>query len=701
MNEELALAEYSRELAARVTEKALEFSDEGSDVSTTAFREDAFTEVVIELLEDMGQVPGIEFCYFDQRIGRYAAKVNGWSVDEEAGQVDLVTTLYRNAPEFESVPASDVKDAAKRAVRVVAEADRGIHQEMEPASPAFDMMQRLHQVRDQIARVRVVVLTDGLARDTGEIDHDVDLDVGHDVWDLRRLFRVESSGLPYEPIEIDVERRIGRPLPCIAAPNDGADYETYLAVIPGELLYSLYHEFGPRLLELNVRSFLQARGKVNRGIRDTLKDEPARFLAYNNGISITAEELDIAENGLEGRGIRRIVGLQVVNGGQTVASIHRAKDRDRLDLSRVAVQAKITVVRPDQVDSLVPQISRYSNTQNRVNEADFSANHPFHVRIQQLSETVWAPGEQHRWFYERARGQYQVAKSRQATTTARKRHFEQRTPSQQRFDKVLLAKYANAWDQLPHMVGRGSQKNFVAFMQGLARQHRHDWEPDAEYYKHLIAKAIIYKRAEKIARMLKLPAYRANAMAYTVAMISFRTAGRVDLEAVWNRQDCSQALADTMFDWMPVIWNEIQRSAGDRNVTEWAKKEECWRHMQTLDLGVPHELEQELAEGQPLPTVGDAAGRKGQGLTAEDRENIARVMQVPTEDWVHLSGWGSRTRHLAPWQIGITTTLATYAATRWSKVPSKKQAKQGVEILRVAEEMQGWDESDDLHSSAG
>lgn len=694
MNEEIDLAEYARELAARVTEKAVEFSDEGSDVSTTAFREDAFTEVVLELLEDMGQVPSMELCYFDQRIGRYAAKVNGWSVDEENGQVDLVTTLYRNARDLESVPAGELKEAARRAARVVAEAHRGIHREMEPASPAFDMMQRLYRVRDQVARVRVVVLTDGLARDTGEMEHDIDLEVTHDVWDLRRLFRVESSGLPYEPIEIDIQRRLGRLLPCLPAPKNGSDYETFLAIIPGELLYSLYHEFGPRLLELNVRSFLQARGKVNRGIRDTLKDEPARFLAYNNGISITAEKVDVVRNGQDGEGIRRIVGLQVVNGGQTVASIHRAKDRDRQDLSNVSVQAKITVVSTDQIDSLVPQISRYSNTQNRVNEADFSANHPFHVRIQQLSETVWAPGEQHRWFYERARGQYQVAKSRQATTAARKRHFEETTPSQQRFDKVLLAKYVNAWDQLPHIVGRGSQKNFVAFMQGLAKEHRHDWEPDTEYYKRLIAKAIIYKRAEKIARMLKLPAYRANAVAYTVAMISFRTAGRVDLEELWNLQDCSQALADTMYDWMPVIWNEIQLSAGDRNVTEWAKKEECWRHMQTLDLAVPPELEQELAEGQPLPTVGDAAGQRGQGLTAEDRENIARVMQVPTEDWVHLSGWGSRTDHLAPWQIGIATTLATYAATRWSKVPSKKQAKQAVEILRVAETKQAWQERD-------
>lgn len=361
-----------------------------------------------------------------------------------------------------------------------------------------------------------------------------------------------------------------------------------------------------------------------------------------------------------------------------------------MDLSRVLVQAKLTQVQPELIEELVPQISRYANTQNRVNEADFSANHPFHVKIQQLSETVWAPGEQHRWFYERARGQYQVAKARAGTTPARTRRFSETTPKQQKFDKVLLAKYVNSWAQLPHIVSRGSQKNFVDFMLRLSKAQGASWEPDAEYYRELIAKGIIYKRAEKVARMHKFPGYRANAVAYTVALISYRTAGRVDLRTIWDRQDCSQALADTLYIWMPQVWGEFTRSAGDRNVTEWCKKEECWRSVQMLALSLPAELESELASGQPLPTVGDSSERRGQGLTPQDRENIARVMQVPAEDWVHLTGWGSRTGLLKHWQIGIATTLATYAATGWTKVPSKKQAKQGVAILSIAEEHSAW-----------
>jgi hypothetical protein len=691
MSEDLELQEYVRRVNARVTEKALEMGED-DDVSARSFRESAFAEVVIETLEDLGQVPGIEFCYFDQRIGRYAAKVNGWAVDEEGGEVDLVSAVFSGSSDLAPVPGGELREAARRAARVVAEAHRGIHDEMEPASPSFDMMQRLHEVRDGVSRVRVVVITDGIVHDHGSLEQEFDFEVQFDVWDLRRLFRAESSGLPYEPVEIDLEARLGMALPCIRAPEVSDQFQTYLSVIPGELLYSLYHEFGPRLLELNVRSFLQARGKVNRGIRDTLKNEPERFLAYNNGITITAEDLEVSENPEGGTGIRKLTGLQVVNGGQTVASIHRAKDRDRQDVSKVSVQAKITIVPPQHIESLAPQISRYSNTQNRVNEADFSANHPFHVRIQQLSETVWAPGEQHRWFYERARGQYQVAKARYATTPARRRHFEQTTPPSQRFDKVLLAKFENSWEQLPHVVGRGGQKNFVAFMERLAKEHRRDWEPDGDYFKDLIAKAIIYKRAEKIARMHKFPAYRANAIAYTVAMVSYRTAGRIDLNRVWHLQDCSQALGDVIFDWMPAIYDEILESAGMRNITEWCKKEDCWRHMQTVNLQLPEGLEQELADGQPLPTVGSKAEQKGHGLSSKDREHIARVMQVTAEEWIHLCSWGSRSDQLKSWQIGIATTLATYAATRWTRVPSRKQAQQGIEILRIADAEGAWDE---------
>lgn len=688
--------EYLAALRSRVSDRCLELAVEGDAVAPAGFREEAFTEVVLEALEDLGQVSGGEICYLERRLGRATGRVNGWNFEADSGQVDLFTTIYRGLETPGNVTATDLGNAVRRAVYVFMEARNGAHAQMEPASAEFDMMQRLNEIWPDVNRVRVIVIADGLAADPGDpaqMPDGPELQV--EVWDLKRLFRAAVSGLPYESVEIDIVKRLGKPLPCLVMPESSADYRSCLAIIPGELLHSLYHEFGARLLELNVRSFLQARGKVNRGIRDTLKQEPARFLAYNNGITATAEGLEIGTGRNNQSGITRITGLQVVNGGQTVASIHRAKERDRIDLSDVYVQAKITIVRPEHIETLVPLISRYANTQNRVNEADFSANHPVHVRLQQLSETVWTPGEQSRWFYERARGQYQVARARDGTTPARLRRFDAATPSRQRFDKVQLAKYINAWDQLPHIVSRGGQKNFVRFMERLGKLHGEGWEPDAGYYRQLIAKAILFKRAEKVARQYGFPGYRANAVAYTLSLLSFRTAGRVNLEQVWNEQDVSRAVGESIYDWMPLVYNEIIASAGDRNVTEWCKKEECWRHIQTVNLAVTPLLERELSEGQPLPNVGDQEGREGLNLSAEDRENIARIMQVSAEEWIHICGWGSNSGELKPWQVGIATTLASYAATGWTRVPSKKQAAQAIAILRSADENGGRQRTDE------
>jgi len=688
MSDDPRLDEYLLRLRGEVADAAIEAEEGTDDVGVVSFREDAFTEVILGSLEDHGQVSDVNVCFLERRLGRGFGRVNAWHCDPDNGLVTLVTTIFRGLGDPGSITRTELTQATGRAVRVFLAARKGYHKEMEPASDAFDMMERLHEVSGSVDRVRVVLIGDGFAADPGKVAVEAEgIEVQLDVWDLRRLFRVDSSGLPYEPVEIDLVERMGRPLPCIASPDAEAGFDVYLAILPGELLHDLYHEYGPRLLELNVRSFLQARGKVNRGIRDTLKNEPHHFMAYNNGISATAEwvETAVTEQGLA---IAKLRGLQVVNGGQTVASIHRAKDRDRLDLSSVFVQSKLTIVQPEQVETLVPLISRYANTQNRVNEADFSANHPFHVKLQQLSQAVWAPGEQSRWFYERARGQYQVAQQRDGTTPARLKRFKQAHPPRQRFDKVKVAKYVNAWGQLPHIVSRGGQKNFLAFMKNVQAQRGQDWLPDADYFKAVVAQAIIFKHAESAARKHKFPGYRANAIAYTVALVSYRTAGRIDLESIWNHQAVSEALADTLFNWMRVIYEQLVESAGGRNVTEWCKKEDCWRHVQTLDLNVPKELEEELAEGQSLPTVGSSS-KSGYTLTPVDRENIARVMQVPAETWIHISSWGNKTRNLADWQIGVVTTLATYASIGWRKVPSHKQARQAVKVLRKASESGG------------
>lgn len=655
------------------------------DAMPSRLRENIFTRQFLDRLEDRQAVPGGEVCYLEKTLRGRQVKINGWYVDELESRLDVFASVFLDAALEVPIAKEEVRKAIVRAVRAVAEARRGSHVRMEPADDALEMMDQIHEKRNEVSRVRVLVFTDGVIAGSVDVEETIEgCEVRHEVWDIQRLFRLCSSDLPYEPLEIDFVARFGRPLLCLPMPPGNADYGACLAIVPGLVLRDIYHEFGARLLELNVRSFLQARGKVNKGIRQTLLESPSRFLAYNNGISVTAERVEYVQAADGCKAIRSISGLQIVNGGQTVASIHRAGTTEGLDLSDVFVQAKITTVRPEQVETLVPLISRYANTQNKVNDADFFANSDFHIALERLSRSVWVPGEQSRWFYERARGQYQVARFREGTTPAKLRSFDRANPAAQRMDKVLVAKYLNAGDERPHEVSLGNQKNFVRFMERIHVEHEKDWQPDREWYCRMVARAILYKKTEVLARRLEVAAYRANTVAYTVSLLAWKTVQKIDLDRIWAQQEVSSAIQAAVMDWMPLVHDRIRTSAGSANVTEWCKKVQCWAAIQTLDVEVSSQLAGELTSREMLPTVGEEKVRSGESLTPQDRENISRVMTIVAEDWLAVHGWGIRTGELHKWQSGIAHTLAGYAAAGWLHVPSPKQARHALEALEKA-----------------
>ena len=117
------------------------------------------------------------------------------------------------------------------------------------------------------------------------------------------------------------------------------------------------------------------------------------FFAFNNGIAATASSAQIAVQ--DGRSfITDLVDLQIVNGGQTTASILNARRKDRLSLDGIKVAMKLTVVKAAGANELIPRIAEYANTQNKIAVADFFANHPFHRKMEEISRRLIAPG---RW----------------------------------------------------------------------------------------------------------------------------------------------------------------------------------------------------------------------------------------------------------------------------------------------------------------
>jgi hypothetical protein len=228
---------------------------------------------------------------------------------------------------------------------------------------------------------------------------------------------------------------------------------------------------------------------------------------------------------------------------------------------------------------MVSAVSRSANSQNTVQPADFSANEPFHVAVENLANNVWLPDGSGRWFYERARGSYGAAEFASSAKAEKSRRFARETPKERRFSKTDLAKYLNAWDGAPHLVSFGNQKNFQYFMQSMRDSYPDGFEPNEDWYKAFIAKTIIFRSVQKITKSLKFPAYQANIAAYSVAWLAWTAEGTMDLDLIWRRQELSTELKEMTQDWVTRADVALRKSAGNRMLSEWAKKADCCEDM--------------------------------------------------------------------------------------------------------------------------
>lgn len=695
------LLEFAREIHSEVLDQATGGLEDGT---AGDFKVNVFTQALMDYLSESGAAEGGQVCYFEKDLAKpYGSlRVNGYFLSEDGDRLDLFYTDYvgSDSGAIHSLATSEVAAALQTCIRVLGFAKQGDLGILEESTEAYDMFQEIREKAHGVRRLRVFFLTDKAAASQNKLqqaitkqlrkqqaDHPSNLVYRMEVVDLTRIFRLSRRGAERDPVTVDLTDFVAGGLPCIEAPRANESYACYLAVLPGSMLYELYEEYGQRLLQLNVRSFLQVSGSksVNAKIRETLRTEPSMFLPYNNGISATAERVEVGRDASGTPVITSVQGIQVVNGGQTMASIHRASKLDAADISDVYVQAKISVVmnrRELEFDELVRKISQFSNSQNKVNLADFSANDPFHVELEKLARETWAPGEQSQWFYERARGSYKVMRARLAPTPARKKEFELRLPPSQVFSKTDMAKYLATWDQLPHMVGRGGQKNFVDYMAVLKEEKPKKWKPDDVFFKQLVAKAIINKRMTVIARQEGFPAYRANVVAYTVALLASRSGDHFNLGYVWAMQGLSPELERLLKEWSQLVYDRITESAKGRNVTEWCKKVECWEAVDSLDVEAPASLPELSATASAFVEHEAELGSGAQSL--EDMNLILAVMEVQEDAWRMIAEWGSGSGELTAAQVKLAYTMAKKARESWEKHPTITQAKSALLILKVA-----------------
>lgn len=651
------------------------------------FHEDVFFQKMCELLMDAGELESADRVPY--RSPTKGIRVDGYGGDpaDLSGTLDLIVLDFRASPSPGVLTKTEMDAIFRRVSNFLGHAlDARWRDALEETSPAFGLADLVAQRWDRVDKVRILLVgnralserVDG--RPAGVIEGK---QATYSVWDIRRLHALATAGQAREDLEIDLVADFGGAVPILPAHQPEADHQSYLAVVPGSVLADIYDRWGARLLEQNVRVFLQARGKVNRGIRITLENEPSMFFAYNNGITATAEEVDIRNE--QGRlMLRRLRNFQIVNGGQTTASIHLAKRRN-VDISRTHVQMKLSVVTVDRATDLVPKISEFANSQNRVSAADFFANHPFHIRMEEFSRRILAPSRdgtfrQSKWFYERARGQY--ADARAHLTAAQRKKFDLEHPRRQLFTKTDIAKFINVWEARPHEVSMGAQKNFAAFAKRIGQAWRKAPDDFNEaWYREAVAKAIVFRETERLvsSQSWYQGGYRANIVAYSIAKLAHDVAemeDAVDFEAIWRQQ----ALSPVMVDALAIVAERvhdvlIDPPDGIRNVTEWAKKQACWARARALIIEWPEALDDVLISKEERREAGRSARREQRMLNGIEAQ-IA-VVNAGGPFWADAVAWGRARRLLTPTEIGILEVAARIP----QRTPTERQSTRAMEVL--------------------
>ena len=556
----------------------------------------AFMTEFVNELTDLGDIQGFNECDNPKWHG---AHINGFDADEneetDSIRIDLFITDFEQRDKLEKIGKTDIDLYFKRLLKFFTESlNNELYTKIDESNAAYRISEYIEDNKERIEEVNLFFFSEravgekvsGFNRE--ELD---DINIKYHLWDINRFAKLKYSSKKKEPIEIDFVEKYNTPLDCLRASTSTNKMDSYLVVVPGTVLADLYNDYGARLLEQNVRSFLQAKGGVNKGIKSTIIDEPEYFFSYNNGITATAAQIETLQFG-DAYKISKLVDLQIVNGGQTTASLARAKIKDKADLSKIFVQMKLSIINYDNTDEgLIGRISQYANTQNKVNVSDLSANHPYHVKLEELSRKIWAPPvpPSHRetqWFYERSRGQYNEQMLKEG------RLGKLKYPKNQLFNKTDLAKFMMTWDSdEPKWVNMGAQKNFVKFtdlINSLWKKTTFLDTINELYFKKVVSRAIIFKTTEKLVQIQPWYAngYRANIVIYTLAFTSYylkKNDKDLNYAKIWTNQKISEAFENILKNLSKKINNILidtnNPSRTTSNISEWAKKDACWGQM--------------------------------------------------------------------------------------------------------------------------
>ncbi len=554
------------------------------------YAEFVFTEKVLVHMADIGLTESPQACHLSTTIGSQNIKLSGYSFNEAMTQLDFFVTIYDSYTTATSADMNKIRSAMKSCQNfIINSRNKKIIDLTNISSEARLLAMSVNDVYTSLEELRIFVITDSVVNNRNFQALTIDnMTVRLEIMDIERLYNHLSAGKPTDELSINFTQVNNGPLPCVYVEDETDEYGYALAAIPGETLRFIYDKYGSRLVEANVRSFLSETRKANAGMKDTLVNCPDKFFAFNNGVVIVADEAGFTESSDGGIGISWLKGMQIVNGGQTTASIYFYKKKNpRIDLTKVKVAAKIIILKSKddlKEEEMIENISRCANTQTAVTQSDLFTNKPFHIGLEKLAMSTYRPDGVSRWFYERADGSYKTMLKKEGTTPAKLKKIQDSiSPVSRKITKKELALYIHVWKCKPFLASLGPEKNFIKFMKDGSDSKE---IPNVDDFKKMVVNAIVYRSAKSAISRL-FANYSPQITAYTVSLLSSKTNKKFDFGYVWNKQEISSQLTSQISQWAKTVDELIRLESGKANkrYEEYCKLEECWNLISQNNFG--------------------------------------------------------------------------------------------------------------------
>lgn len=660
-------------------------------VNTARYPVEVFIDNAADILKnDYSLITDMSQCFFSFTKGTRAYRnmhIDAANLDLASNTLDLLYADY-NESEITNITNEFINNKSQLLLNFFENSLKGFFANAEQADPAVQLARDIRHNYSDIHTIHLfIVSTNRLSKSVKKLDYPDYSYQGHvfkvtlDILDIEGIFRSKQAGFEKEQITIKCTDFGIRGIPCLKAEIETDQYESYLAIVPGTFLAEIYKKYSSALLESNVRSFLKFNGAVNKGIRGTVLNEKSRFFTYNNGISTTAKAVKVEVDPVYGTIITEFDDLQIINGGQTTATLAATNIKNNADLSGIYVQMKLTVLKDADPD-LIRNIAKYANSQNKVKTADLNSSHPFYVRMEDFSRRIYAPlasGSlvQQLWFFERARGQYEQPLMQM--TKAQANNYKLTRPKSMKFTLTDLAKYMNAANLLPHYVSWGGEVNAAHFHNAMEKQwNKNDAVYNELFYKELIGKKILFAKIEKTISdqqwYQENRAYRPQIVAYTFSKLVLAAKEihkEINYRQIWDIQSVPDEFERDIARIGRIVFERINDpNRSTANVETYCKKQECW----DIISKIPYQLSDELIRLLITPrekAIEETAATKGQrfdnGLSIE-----ISIFNKGADYWASMIERGKAQLVLNKADVDALTDAIKYCQQQYTQLTKKQ-----------------------------